>query len=797
MLRNLLTVALRNLRKERGYTLLNVLGLTVGITSALLILLYVTDELSYDRYHDRADRIYRISTHFEEQDDEFTWPSAQVILTEELQDKYPDAEHVVRLINVGRELFAHDEREFYEEDFYYTDPDIFNVFSYEVPAGDPQTALREPYTAVLTQSVAERYFGDADPLGKTLRNGEDLYTVRAVMEDVPKNSHYRFDGLLSRASLPEDFARNRGNWGGWGVATYVLLREGVTPAQFTAQLQKVNDEHVKPIFENFGVNIEYFLEPLPDIHLRSDIGGETEASGDIQYVYIFGSVALIMLLLACINYMNLATARSVRRAREVGIRKTLGSTRGLLIAQFLSESVVLAVVAALLSLALITLLMPFFNDLSGKELRFVDLGRPVVLGGLVLILLLVGLLSGSYPAFVLSAFDPVRTLKGSGTTDRTAGGKGLRRALVVVQFAASVVLLVSTWVVYDQLNYFRGKDLGYDQERLIYLELTDQSLRDNYPALRQQLLNLSGVAQVASSGTKPGNGIGKNLLSVESETEGRVDRGINLYQADYDYMQTVGVPLAQGRYFSRDYPSDTLAVLVNESMVARMGWQEPLGRKIYTGTDDDAEAATVVGVIGDYHQLSLYEAIEPLAVFFGDNNYYVHVKLNPGDPTPTLAAVEGAWQQVNPGRPFSYTFLDQDFEEQFTADRKRGVVFGTFAGLTLLIAALGLLGLVSYTTAQRTREIGVRKVLGAETSDVITLIAKDFVILIGVALLIALPLAGWLSHRWLEDFVYRTDLRWTTFAAAALVTLLLTLITVSYHTVRAARSNPVRALRAE
>ena len=793
MVRNFLTVALRNLRRERGYTLLNVLGLTVGITSALFILLYVTDELSFDRYHAHAGRIYRISTHFTEQDDAFTWPSAQVVLTDELQEKYPDAEHVVRLIGAGRELFTYEQQAFYEEEFYYTDPDIFNVFSYEITAGDAATALRAPFTAVLTETAARRYFGNADPLGKTLRNGGDVYTVRAVMADVPRNSHYRFEGLLSVASLPDDFARNRGGWGGWGVATYVLLRAGVTPARFTEVLRQVNDAHVKPIFESFGVSIRYFLEPLTDIHLVSDIGGETEASGNVQYVRIFAGVALIMLLLACINYMNLATARSARRAREVGIRKTLGSTRALLVGQFLSESVVVAVVAVVFSVVMVALLMPFFNAISGKDLHVADLGRPVVLGGLLLILLLVGLLSGSYPAFVLSGFDPVRTLKGNGTANLASGGRGLRRALVVVQFAASVVLLVSTWVVYDQLSYLRGKDLGYDPERLIYLELPDQAQRDNYPALRQELLNLSGVARLASSNTKPGNSISKNLISVESETEGRVDRGVNMYQADHDYLATVGVPLVAGRYFR---PDDTLATLVNESMVARMGWREPLGRKVYTGTDNDAQATTVVGVVRDYHQLSLYETIAPLAIFYGSNGYFVHIRLGPGDPAPTLAAIGAAWGTVNPGSPFAYTFLDQDFEEQFSADRRRGVVFGTFAGLTVLIAALGLLGLVSYTTAQRTREIGVRKVLGAETRQVVYLIAREFMGLVGVALLIALPLAGWLSYRWLQDFVYATHLRWTTFAAVAVVTFVLTLLTVSYHTLRAAAANPVRSLRA-
>ncbi|SDL28931.1 putative ABC transport system permease protein [Catalinimonas alkaloidigena] len=794
MFKNLLKVALRNLRRERGYTAINVLGLTLGIASALFILLYVVDELSFDRFHANADRIYRVATHIKEQDDEFTWPSTQIPFAEEIQEKYPNAEHAVRFIGVGRELFENGDLKFYEEDFHYTDPDIFAMFTYPFVAGNPETALRDPYTAVLTQETAHKYFGEEDALGKTLRKGKEVYTVTGVMENVPKNSHWRFDALLSRSSLPEEM----GAWGGWGVPTYVQLREGVAPEAFLADMEQLNTEHVKPIFDEFGISMRYLLEPLPDIHLYSHLGNETEASGDITYVYIFASVALIMLVLACINYMNLATARSARRAREVGIRKAMGSTRRLLVAQFMSESVVLTLLATVLSLALVFLLLPFFNDLSGKALGYGFLGKPIVLGGLLLTIVVVALFSGSYPAFVLSRFDPVRTLKGNGTTDLSAGGRSLRKGLVVVQFAAAVVLLVSTWVVYDQLSFFRSKDLGYDKARLVVVEMADSTIRAHYPALRQQLVNLAGVRQVASASTKPGNSIGKNLISVETENEGRADRGVNLYEADWDYLDAVNIPVLQGRLFSRDVVSDTNGVLVNEAMVARMGWEEPLGKHFYIGPSENQREWHVIGVIKDYHQLSLYDAIEPLAIFFDDeNNYYLHIKLDAGDPKPPLARIEQAWQQVNPGYPFHYTFLDQDFEAQFEADGKRGVIFGVFAGLTILIAALGLLALVSYTTEQRTREIGVRKVLGAEARDVVMLIARDFLLLIGVALVIALPLAGYFAYRWLESFVYRTDLHWYTFVAAAVVTLLLTMLTVGYHTLRAAQTDPVRALRAE
>ena len=793
MLKNLFKVALRNIGKDHIYSLLNILGLTLGITSSLFLFLYLLDELSYDRFHPQKDRIYRVVTHFTEADNQFTWPSGQIPLAQELEENYTDVEHAVRFIEAGRELFENDARDvrFYEETFYYVDSSVFEVFHFPLLAGDPATALVAPNTAVITQSAAEKYFGHEDPIGQSFRNGDKNYKITGLMEDVPSNSHLEFDALLSRATLPAEL----GGWGGWGVATYLLLRENASLADGERALANVNKERVTPVFADYPVTIDYWLQPLEDIHLRSNFSGSDE-SGDMSYIYIFTAVAFFILIIASINYMNLATARATRRAKEVGVRKTMGSFRSQLIRQFLTESTLLTFIALFISILLALVLLPFFNQLAGKEIKVLFLLQPKILAGFIGMALLVGIAGGSYPAFYLSRFNPALVLKGNVT--RGTGNALLRKVLVVTQFAISIAMLICTWVVYDQLQYLRDKDLGFEQAQVLTVTLPDSTIRANYGVLYNRLKDSPNVREVSTSSARPGSGLSKNLMKVDSP-EGMVERGVDQYRADYDFVETMGMKVVQGRNFSREYATDTAAALVNESMVARMQWDDPLGKRFSFLGDDEGPGPTftVVGVVQDYHQQSLYSPIEPLAIFFGEQNYYLNIKVAPQDVSNTLSFVEDTWAEVNAGKPFSYDFLDQDFQSQYEADKKRGQLFTLFSLLTVVIACLGLLGLAAYTTEQRAKEIGIRKVIGASVGSIVGLIYRDFLMLIAIAMLIAFPVAYFFMDGWLHTFAYQTNIKWLTFVASALLTLVITMSAISFHTLRAAMSNPVDSLRSE
>ncbi|MEQ9441592.1 MAG: FtsX-like permease family protein [Cyclobacteriaceae bacterium] len=794
MLKNLLKVALRNIGKDRIYSLLNILGLTLGITCGLFLFLYLLDELSYDEFHSNKDRIYRVVTHFTEQDNQFTWPSGQIPLAQELEENYTEVEHAVRFIDAGRELFENSERDvrFYEEDFYYVDSSVFEVFTFPLLAGNPGTALNEPNTAVVTQSTAKKYFGNEDPIGQSFQNGDENYKITGLIEDVPTNSHLEFDALLSRASLPDEM----GGWGGWGVSTYLFLKEGSSKDAGEQALADVNKNRVVPIFKDYGVSISYFLQPLTDIHLNSDFSeGGTDGS-DMSYIYIFAAVAFFILIIASINYMNLATARATRRAKEVGVRKTMGSFKRQLISQFLTESVLLTLIALLISLVLVVALLPFFNELAGKEMSYSFLLQPQLIVGFLAIVLLVGLGGGSYPAFYLARFNPAAVLKGN--VARGTGNALLRKVLVVAQFSISIAMLICTWVVYDQLQYLRDTDLGFEQDQVLTVTMPDSTIRANYQTLYNRLKDQPNVLDVSSSNSRPGTGYSKNLMKVDSP-EGMVDKGVDQYRADYDYVETMGMTIVTGRNFSRDYATDTAAALVNESMVARMQWDDPIGKRFaYLGDGDELGAIfTVVGVIKDFHQQSLYDPIEPLAIFFSENNYFLNIKIAQEDAPETLAAIEDTWNEVNAGKPFSFDFLDQEFQSQYKADQKRGQIFTFFSALTVLIACLGLLGLAAYTTEQRAKEIGIRKVIGASVVSIIGMIYKDFFVLIGIAILIAFPVAYYFMDGWLQTFAYQTNIQWFTFVISALLTLVVTLSAISFHTLKAAMSNPVKSLRSE
>lgn len=800
MFKNLFKIALRNIFKDKVYSAINILGLTIGITCSMFLFMYILDELSYDKYHANANNIYRIVSNIKEPDNAFTWAVAQVPMAQELRNNYPEVKNAVRFYGTGRTLYKNGEKQFNEEDFYLTDSTVFDMFSYEFLAGDMNTALDNPFSIVLTESVAKKYFASAaEALGQSLQNKEnEEYKITGVIEDVPYNSHFRFDALISRSSRP---GSDGGSWGNFGVFTYIQLPDNYDLTKMYASLDKIVKERVNPIFEQYNIKIGYELQRITDIHLHSKIQDEAEEGGDISVIYIFGAVSAFMLIIACINYMNLATARSANRAKEVGVRKVMGSQRKQLIMQFITESVVLTLIALVLSILLIYALLPSFNGLANKHLPFSYILQTPVILTLVGITLFSGIVGGSYPAFYLSGFNPVNVLKGK--LAARGGSVFFRRGLVILQFAISIFMLISTLVVFDQLNYMRNKDLGFDKERVVKLTLSERELRQKADVLVNRLKQSPEVAGVGTATSVPGQGVGKLLLKVEDNEGKMVDRGVDLFNADFDFVKTMGMDIVQGRDFSRDVSSDTTyAVLVNEAMVKRMAWDDPIGKKfVFQGGGPNGEdiEKRVVGVLKDYHQNSLYDAIEPIMVILNDENYFVLVRTEEGDVKKSLASVENVWRELFPNNTFQYEFLDQDFNSQYKADEKRSLIFTVFSSLTILIACLGLIGLAAFTTEQRTKEIGVRKVIGASVSNLVTLVSKEFFILVGVGMVIAFPFAWYFTDNWLQNFAYRIELKgeWLTFLTSALLAFVITLLTVGYHVMRAAHTNPVKSLRDE
>jgi putative ABC transport system permease protein len=789
MLKNLIKTAFRHILKHFGYSILNILGLTLGITSALFLIIYVADEVSYDRFHEKADRIYRVSSKITEPDDQFTWNVAQIPFGPQVVHDYPEVQSFVRFINMGRSLYKFEDKEFNEEDFFYADSTLFDIFTYRVIKGEVKTALREPKKIILTETIAQKYFGKDDPIGKTLTSGNNTFEVTGVIEDVPFNSHFRFDAIAARNNLPKQI----GSWGNFGVFTYLLFPENFDVKAFETKMQGMYDAYMKTIFESMKIKIEYVLEPMTRIHLYSTNAGEPEPTGSITYVYIFGIVAIFLVLIAAMNYMNLATARSTRRAREVGLRKVVGSRRGPLVAQFLSESVVFTLISLIFSIVLLVILLPKFNLLAGKYFDLHVIYSPVVLLTLVGVILVVGIFGGSYPAFFLSRFSPVTVLKGEIT--QGSAGSLFRKILVVIQFTVSVIMIICTLVVFRQLNYLKTMDQGFDQTNVISLQL-NQSMIRKYPVLKQVLLENPEIKYVTSTNTSIGEGSGKLIFAVETD-QGMVQKGVNFTIVDHDFVDALGIKIVNGRDFQQDMPSDTLSgVVVNETFVKRMGWTDPIGKKVEAGNANQLRAR-VIGVMADYHQTGMYNEVESLLLAYRTNNNVLYIKLSGNNNQQTISFIESRWKEVFPDQPFAFEYLTDRFNNQFEADEKRGFIFTLFTILAILIACLGLFGLASYMVEQRTKEIGIRKVFGANEGTILRLISRNFLILVTIGIIIAVPVSYYFMSDWLQNYVYRTNIGVPLIIIAALLTILITFVTISYKAYQAAIMNPANSLKTE
>jgi putative ABC transport system permease protein len=791
MFRNLMLIALRNFRKDKWYSLLNVLGLTIGITFSLFLIFYIVDELGYDKFNEKHGRIYRINAHLQEPTRKFDVATTQQVLGPTIKKDFPEVEEMTRLFSRERTLFKQGENNYYETKLYHADSTIFNIFTINFAEGNAKNALNKPNCVALSKSTAKKYFGNTAAVGKTIKTVYEVYTVTAVFEDLPQNSHIRFDMLMSLEPFQQSMDAQF--WGGFNIFTYVLLKPGTQAKAFEKKLMPYYDKYMAPIFAQFNVKAAYGVQPITDIHLKSNLQGEPEETGSMSYIWIFGAVAFFMLLIACINYMNLTTARSARRAKEIGIRKVTGSSKKQLVFQFLSESLLTSLVAVLLSVALVFLLMNVFNTISGKAFTMKTLFQPFNLLLLLGIVLFTGMLGGSYPAFYLSGFKPVGILKGA--LSKASGNINLRRTLVVLQFSISMIMLICTWVVYSQLNYVRKKDLGFNQEHVMTVTVnTGQDERGKIAAMNNDFRSIPNIKLVGTGNAFPGDpNLNLNLFSVETST-GNIEKGIECYAIDESFTNTLGMNIVKGRNFSGT--ADTLhSILVNEAMVKSFNWDNAIGKRVKFPGDTSGNYLEVVGVVKDFNQKALYNPIAPLILFYGPNGNKIQVKMTAGDMKSTIAKVEAIWKKYFPQLPFEYKFMDANFNSQYAADQKRGKIFAAFSILTIIITCLGLLGLTAFTTQQRQKEISVRRVLGASTGEVVTLITKNYLWLALIAAAVAFPIAWYFMNKWLQVFPYNTGLSAVPFIVSALAILVTAVGTASFHSAKAAWSNPVTALR--
>lgn len=796
MIRNLLLTAFRNFKKDKWYSLLNVLGLTIGITFSLYLIFYVADELSYDRYQKQAGQLFRINTYIQEKDKNTDWTLSQLPLGPQLKKDYPEVEEMARFVGKERTLFKNGGNNYYETKVFYADSTVFKLFTHQFREGNAGTALQAPFDIVITKTLAEKYFGKhASAMGKTIRTVYDTYTVTGVIEDLPHNAHFRYDMLISLSTLLRSQQNGPPSWGSFFTFTYVLLKPNVHPADFNKKLRDVYNKFVEPVFKPFNVSMRYDIQNVTDIHLHSQLQYEPEEVGSMSYIWIFSAVAFFMLVIACINYMNLTTARSARRAKEIGMRKVAGSNKRQLVVQFLGESLFTALIAVLLSVLLMMVLLPLFNSMSGKEFTVGTLLHPFNLLLLLVVTLFTGLVGGSYPALYLSSMKPIAILKGS--LSKASGNVSLRRTLVVLQFSISMVMLICTWVVYAQLSFLRKKDLGFDKSAVMMVTVnTGEDERSKIFAMNNEFRNLPGVRDVGSANSYPGApSLNLELFTIETDS-GHTDKGVECYAIDERYFPALGIKMARGRNFSG--PSDTLhSIVVNEAMVKQFGWKEPLGKRVKFPGDTSGRYLEVVGVFRDFNQKSLYNPIAPLLLFYGPNGNVIQLKMDAAHASASIAKVEAIWKKHFPQLPFEYKFLDEDFNSQYAADQKRGKIFAAFSLLTIIITCLGLLGLTAFTTQQKQKEISIRRVMGASILQVVSLTTKNYLWLALISALIAFPVAWYFMNKWLKVFPYNAGLSFVPFLISALVIVVTASATAVFYAARAALANPANNLRSE
>ena len=814
MIRNHLTIAWRNLKRHEFYSLINISGLAIGVAVCIIIMLFVLEELRYDSFNTKADRIFRVHNELKYGDNHFQMNACSAPTGQMLAENFPEIESTVRFIQFGTYLVKPDDtvENIKEENLAWTDSSVFRIFSLNVIAGDARTALTEPASIAISERAAKKYFPSGSPLGKSLILDNNYhFRVTAVYEDIPKASHFHFDFLMSLAGdfPPAKMAQRTALFNSFNFRTYLLLKPGNDGNALETKLSGFIEKYRRQQSPDGSFSMEKFrasgnmhemtLMPLRDIHLHSHLDGEFESNGSIEYVYLFSTIAAFILLIACINFMNLSTARSANRAKEVGVRKVMGSLRATLMRQFLIESTLITLFAFILAICLAYLLLPFFNILSQKELALPinDIGFYAALLGAGLV---VGSLAGIYPAFYLSAFRPANVLKGQPSASMK--GASIRSALVVFQFVISIFLIVGAIAVNRQLVYMKTKQLGFEKEQVLIVH-DAYALRPNkVQTFKDEALRTGSVETASISGNVP----------VEIQNAGRGDRTfwksgneptpenlVNMqnWRIDYDYIETFKMNIESGRGFSEQFPSDSFAVVLNETAVLQLGLGEnPIGQKISAGSGE-TNSWTIIGVVEDFNFTSMRENIAPLGLFLGNSDGFVSFRFRVDNPQKVIRDVEKVWKSLAPGQPFQYSFLDEDFAKMYASEERLGKIFTIFATLAIAIACLGLFALTAFTAEQRSKEIGIRKVLGASINSIVLLLSRDFGKLIIVAFIISAPLAWYAVRWWLEMYTYKASIGMPVYLMAGAVSFIVAMLTITFHAIKAASANPVTSLRSE
>ncbi|HEX6845865.1 MAG TPA: ABC transporter permease [Chitinophagaceae bacterium] len=808
MIRNYFKVAWRNLIRDKWFSCINILGLSIGLATCLIILLFVSNELSYDRFNKKAGRIARVYFQGEVQGEKMKESVVMAPVAQAMKQDFPEVEDATRLRDAySSPKLICDGRLFKDDVLAYVDSNFFQVFTLQFINGNSQTALTEPNSVVLTKDIAKKYFAEENPIGKIIRfKDEDKapMKVTGVIENIPVNSHFHF-GLFVALSGLEDSRQQ--NWMSSNYYTYVVLKDKNDFEKLEAKVPGLVDKYIGPQmkdgagltlaeFRKGGSNITFHLQRLTDIHLYSDFRSDLSKPGDVRYVYIFSAIALFMLLIACINFMNLSTAGASKRSREVGIRKVLGSMKGELVKQFLTESTLIATIALLFSLVFIKLALPVFNNLSGQQLTFSFIEKPLLIPALLAVILFTGLIAGSYPAFYLSSFKPVSVLKGNFIPAKS--GLSFRSGLVIFQFFISIILIVCTTVVYKQLSYIRNKDVGYNKDRIMVLSNV-WALGKNMQIFKQQLQDDPAIASVSASRYLPaGNSDNNNFFVSSAQEPGRLVKTLR-YEVDENYIPTLGIQLKVGRNFSQQSVMDSSAVILNEAAANALGWKQgAIGQTISrTSKRGEKETYHVIGIVKDFHFRSLHESISPLLMVLAPDPGNLVAKIKTTDIPGLTTKLQKRFKEYGAEDPMSYSFLDDRYNNTYKAEQKIGTILTIFAGLTVFVACLGLFGLAKFTADQRTREIGIRKILGATATQLSAMLSKDFLKLVLIACCIAFPVAWWAMNKWLQDFAYRTDISWWIFIIAGAVAVLIALMTLSFQAIKAAIANPVKSLRTE
>jgi putative ABC transport system permease protein len=810
MFRNYFKIAWRNMTRQKMYSAIKIGGFALGIAACFLIALFIKDELSYDKYYPDANRIYRVVQEFDDNGETGLGVDYPAPFARTIQAEFPEIEKAGRFM--PHPLFAGagdnqirrtDQTEnTFEQGFTFADSSIPEIFGIKMLYGNRSTALNDPYTMVISKKKADKYFPNENPVGKTmiLNNNKDrIYRIGGVMEDFPSNSHLKYDFLLTLRGV-ELGPGEQTFWRAQNYPTYVRLHPGADPEQLANKLSIITKKYIIPSFVEAGIkddlkafeNIKFHLQPVSDIHLRSQGIDDEMSHGDIRFIWLFGAVAIFILFIACINFINLSTARSANRAKEVGLRKVVGSFRSNLVRQFLTESVLFSFLSFIIGILLAWAFLPWFNELSGKSLQFPWTAwwlLPVFAGAI----LLVGLLAGLYPALYLSAFKPIQVLKGN--ISRGSKSSVTRNTLVVFQFAISIILIAGTFIIYRQMSYIMNKKTGFDKDQVLMIEGTNTMNKQSLYTLKNELTRLRGVRNVTVSDYLPIKGTKRNNNGFWLTGKINVDKPVyrQIWRVDHDYIKTMGMKIVEGRDFNLQIPSDSQAVIINQSMVKDMGLKNPIGARITNGFD-----RTIIGVIEDFHAESMKENILGLCLVIGGQGAgIVSLKVNTADMQEMIRSVTQVWKRFAPDQPIRYTFLDEQYANMYADVQRTGRIFTSFAVLAVIIACLGLFALSAFMVQQRNKEISIRLVLGASTRSIFRLLTQNFLVLIFIALVIAIPISWYVMQKWLQDFVYRIEIGWEIFFWTALIATGIALLTISHQALRAALTDPVKNLRSE